>query len=262
MLEQLQPIMGQLAGYGRLIATILAIMLGGMVAVVSLYRLATSLIKPGGIYARALKVFFGAIYAMVLVLTVLVAAEKIGLSVEGLAAPAILVVIVISVVVFFLVPFLPRLPFVVGDMVQIKDVMGTVEAITAYQVVLRTFDGQTVFMPTAVAMASPIRNYSAIPRRRVEMNVDICASDDIERARALLLETMELHANVLADPAPAVFVTGVTGERASLVAYCWVENADWLATRDALWVRVVSAFADDDRVNLALPRVAVSDAGS
>jgi small conductance mechanosensitive channel len=258
MLEELKPVMGQLANYGEIIASILFIMFGGMVAVIALYKVATAFIRPGGAYARAMKVFFGAVYAMVLVITVLVAAARIGLPVEGLAGPAILIVIVVAVIIFFLVPFLPRLPFVTGDMVKIKDVMGVVEAITAYQVVVRTFDGQTVFMPTAVVMSSAIRNYTAIPNRRIEMNLDIYASDDIERARALLLETMELNAKVLADPAPTVFVTGITGESASLLALCWVENADWFGTRDALWVAVAAAFADDDKVSMALPQMQVS----
>lgn len=257
MLEQLQQTTGQLANYGSLIATILAVMFGGIVVVILLYKVASSVIKPGGTYARLMKVAFGAVYAMILVLTILLAASKIGLTVDGLAGPAILIVIVASVIVFFLVPFLPRLPFSVGDMVQIKDVMGNVEAMTAYQIVVRTFDGQTVFIPTAVAMASSIRNYSAIPHRRIEMNVDIYAANDIERARTLLLETMALNAKVLGDPAPSVFIVNVTGERASMVAFCWVENADWFATRDALWVAVSRAFADDDSVNLALPQLDV-----
>ena len=262
MMEEIQQVMGQLASYGTLIATILAVMFGGIVAVILLYKLASSLINPAGHFARAMKVAFGAVYVMILVVTILVAASKIGLPVDGLAGPAILVVIVASVIVFFLVPFLPRLPFTVGDMVQIKDVMGNVEAMTAYQVVVRTFDGQTVFIPTAVAMTSSIRNYSAIPHRRIEMNIDIYAGDDIERARALLLENMALNSKVLAEPAPAVFIVNVTGERASMVAFCWVENADWFATRDALWVAVSRSFAEDASVNMALPQLDVVDKAS
>ncbi|QFU77139.1 mechanosensitive ion channel [Halioglobus maricola] len=259
-MEELQHLTGQLAGYGSVIATILAVMLGGIAAVVMLYKLATSVINPAGHYARAMKVGFGTLYAMILVVTCLLAAEKIGLNVAGLGGPVILLVMVASVIVFFLLPFLPRLPFVVGDMVQIKDVMGTVEAMTAYQVVMRTFDGQTVFIPTAVAMASAIRNFSAIPHRRIEMKIDIYAADDIERARSMLLEKMNDNPKVIEDPAPAVYIVNVTGERASMVAYCWVENADWFATRDALWVAVSSTFAADDKVNLALPQLDVISA--
>ncbi|PLW68478.1 mechanosensitive ion channel family protein [Pseudohalioglobus lutimaris] len=257
-MNEMKALVGQLAGYGQLIASVLVVLFGGMVAVVVLYRLVSRFVKPGGKYGRAIKVFFGAIYAMVLVIAVLIAAQRIGLPVQGLAGPAILIVMVISVVVFFLVPFLPRLPFVLGDMVQIRDVTGIVDAITAYQVVVRSFDGQTIFIPTALVMASPIRNFSAVPHRRIQMDVDVYAEDDIERARSLLLETMDLNANVLAEPAPAVFVTGVTGERASMVAFCWVANEDWFGTRDALWVALSSAFADDDKVRLALPRLDIA----
>lgn len=251
----MREIISQLAGYGQLIASVLLVLIIAMAAVLVLYRLVQSVVKPNGKYARAIKVFFGAIYAMVLVIAVLVAATRIGLPVQGLAGPAILIVMVISVMVFFLVPFLPRLPFVTGDMVQVKDVMGIVEAITAYQVVLRSFDGQTVFMPTALVMASPIRNFSAEPNRRIQMDVDVYAGDDLEHARSLLLQTMALNENVLAEPAPAVFVTGVTGERASMVAFCWVANADWFGTRDALWVALSAAFKDDNSVRLALPQL-------
>ena len=69
---------------------------------------------------------------------------------------------------------------------------------------------------------------------------------------------MLANEQVLVDPAPAVYVTSVTGERASLVAYCWVENANWFGTRDALWVGLSKVIAADDSISLALPQVDIS----
>lgn len=258
MREELEPILGQLASYGGLISSILLVMIGGMLVIFLLYKLAHSLIKPGGTYARGMAVFFGALYVLILVVTVLVAAKEIGLPVEGLGGIAILIVIVGAVIVFFLLPFLPRLPFVTGDMVQIKNDLGIVETMTAYQVVLRTFDGQKVFILTPVAMSSAIRNFSSIPTRRIQLDVDIYARNDIEQARAVLLDTMKSNEDVLTDPGPTVLVTAVTGEKASMLAFCWVENANWFGTRDALWVALASAFAGDERVHLALPQVDIS----
>jgi hypothetical protein len=71
-----------------------------------------------------------------------------------------------------------------------------------------------------------VRNYSSILNRRVELNVDIYAGDDIERA--------------------------------SLVAYCWVENANWFGARDALWVELSRMIAADDSLSLALPQMDIS----
>jgi small conductance mechanosensitive channel len=103
-----------------------------------------------------------------------------------------------------------------------------------------------------------VRNYSSIPNRRVELNVDIYAGDDIEQARSMLLKLMLGNEHVLVEPAPAVYVTSVTGERASLVAYCWVENANWFGARDALWVELSRMIAADDSLSLALPQMDIS----
>ncbi|MEH6584559.1 MAG: hypothetical protein V7754_21695, partial [Halioglobus sp.] len=71
MRKELEPILGQLASYGGLITSVLLVMIGGMLAVFLLYKLMHSLIKPGGTYARAMAVFFGALYVLILVITVL-----------------------------------------------------------------------------------------------------------------------------------------------------------------------------------------------
>lgn len=254
MLEQLQPMISKLTEYGGLIASGLLVMFGGMIAIFLLYRIVTKLIRPNGTYSRVIKVAFGAIYAMILVLTILLAAEKIGFDTSGLAGVAILLVMVAAVIVFFLIPFLPRLPFVPGDMVDVRGTMGIVEAITAYQTVIRTFDGQVVFMPSPMIMASPIINYSLHPNRRVQMDLEINATDDIIKAKVLTLDVMKAHENVLEDPAPMVFVTGLADGKASLVAFCWVENANWFGTRDALFAQVAQAFTQDEHVSLAIPK--------
>ncbi|MEP1469496.1 MAG: mechanosensitive ion channel domain-containing protein [Halieaceae bacterium] len=256
-MEQLKPILMKLAQYGELIMTGMAVMFGGMLAIFVLYRMAASLIKPGGTYARVMKVAFGALYAMILVLTIVLAAERLGYNVSGLAGIAILLVLVGATLFFFLIPFLPRLPFVTGNMIEVRGVMGTVEAITAYQTVIRKFDGQTVFLPSAMVMASPITNYTLIPERRIELNVSVYASDDLARAKAALLELMSAQEQVLSDPEPSVFITGIDDGVASLVAYCWVENANWFGTRDALWAAIATTFSNEAGVSLALPQIAL-----
>jgi len=254
MLEQLQPILSKLTEYGGLIASGLLVMFGGMIAIFLLYRIVTRFIKLNGTYSRVIKVAFGAIYAMILVLTILLAAEKLGFDTSGLAGIAILLVLVAAVIVFFLIPFLPRLPFVPGDMVDVRGTMGIVEAITAYQTVIRTFDGHIVFIPSPMIMASPIINYSLHPNRRVQLDLEINATDDITRAKALILDLMRDHENVLDDPAPSAFVTGIADGKTTLVAYCWVENADWFSTRDALFTQVAQAFTHEEYIALAIPK--------
>ncbi len=255
-MDRLGQIVATLSTYGELLVSVLLAMVGGIVLILLLYRLVARMVTPGSRYARIIKVFFGAVYVMILVITALIAAEQVlDIATRRVAGLAMLAVVVGAVIVFFLLPFVPRLPFTLGDMVKIRDVLGTVDAITAYQVVIRTFDGQIVYFPTALLVTGPVINYSHTPHRRVELSLALSSESDIEQARQILLELMNNDHRTLADPAPAVYITGAGDGKVTLSAYSWVANSDWLATRDALYVAVVKAFADIDAVNLALPRV-------
>ena len=98
--------------------------------------------------------------------------------------------------------------------------------------------GFTEFMASVdvIVMGSDIQNYSTVPVRRVDLNVELHVDDDIEAGRQLMLAVMGGDERVLGEPAPAVFVTGMESGVVSLLGLCWVNNADWFATRDALIV--------------------------
>ena len=70
-----------------------------MLLVFLLYRLVSSLIKPTGKLARMVLVAFGAIYVLIILLAIMLAAERFGYDVSGIAGIAILVVMVGAVVI-------------------------------------------------------------------------------------------------------------------------------------------------------------------
>lgn len=111
-----------------------------------------------------------------------------------------------------------------------------------------------MFIPSPMIMASPIINYSLHPNRRVQLDLEINATDDISRAKALALDLMSAHENVLDDPAPSAFVTGIADGKTKLVAYCWVVNADWFGARDALFAQIAQAFTQEEHIALAIPK--------
>jgi small conductance mechanosensitive channel len=251
----------KLAEYGNLVAQGLLIILGGMIAVIVLYRLVASVIRPEATWARLLKVAFGALYVLILVITLLLAAHRLGYDVSGIAGIAILTVLAGATLVFFLIPFLPRLPFKPGDVIEVRGVTGVVEAITAYQTIVHTFDGQTVYLPSPLVLASPIVNYSHQPARRVALNLTLAPDSDLDRATELLLQILREHEATLAEPPPAVLVTGVDSLGTSLLASCWVATPAWLGSCDTLWRAALTAFAATPKVSLATPRLQLQEAG-
>ncbi|TXS94222.1 mechanosensitive ion channel [Parahaliea maris] len=258
VIEGFGAILQTLAQYGNLVLQGLLIMFGGMIAIFLLYRLVAAFIKPSGIWARLLKVAFGTFYALILVITVLLAANRLGYNVQGIAGIAILVVLVLATIVFFLIPFLPRLPFVPGNTIEVRGVFGTVEAITAYQTVIRTFDGQVVFMPSALVMASPISNFSTLPTRRVALTLPLAPGSDIDAASEAITGLMARHDKVLPEPPPAALVTGLDRNEISLLAFCWVNTPDWFGARDSLYRQAMKAVAELPGVALAAERIQLS----
>ncbi len=257
MKEELNAALGTLETYAALIVSGVGFLLGAMLVVFVLYRLLTSLIKPKGKVARIVQVGFGAVYVMVILIAVMLAAERSGYNVAGFSGIAILAVIVGAVLVFFALPFLPRLPFAVGDLVSIRGTTGTVDGMTTTQTVLRTFDGRLVFIPNVTMLGADVENYSTVPVRRVELNLEIRVTDDIETGRQLILEAMASDARVLDEPAPAVFVTAMDKGLVSLLGLCWVINADWFSTRDALIVDVARRLVNTDGVTPVVPELTV-----
>jgi len=165
------------------------------------------------------------------------------------------VVLVSAVGVFFLVPFLPRLPFKLGHMVEINGVLGTIDSISSFPTTLRKFDGTMAFIPNPLVMAGKIMNFHDSPERRIEIKLSISLDSDMNIAEERLLEIMDENERVLDKPAPprvlalAVDTTGI-----KVNAYCWVKNKDWLTTRSDLTLQIVKEFQNNDQLSLSRPQ--------
>lgn len=247
-------IVEQLGNYGYLIVDGLQFMIVGMVMVMLLQKAATKFIYPHLKRPKALMVLFGALYLLVLVIAVLLVLQRAGYDVSVISKLALLTVIVGAVLAFFLLPFLPTLPFKIGNMVDIGGMVGVIDAITYYHTHLRTFDGRMVFIPNALVVASKIVNYHHTPTRRIELALGIDPTGDRQRAVELLMATMRADERVIADPAPSVICGDAGAERVNLVGYCWVHNGDWLSAKSDLWLALLDALDAEPRVAMALPK--------
>ena len=252
--EQATEVINQVSGYGSLIVNSLYLIIGGMIVVYLLHKLASKFLYPYIKDRRLVRVVFGTFYVLVLVITALLVLRKVGVDVEWVGRLALISVLIGAVIVFFLVPFFPRLPFRLGHMVEINDVLGYVDAISTFHTSIRKFDGTIVFIPNAIIMASKIVNFSETPSRRIEMKLSVNTDCDIEESKALFLRLMGEDERVLDEPAPAVFVVNVNAAGTDLFAICWVKNEDWFRTRSDLWTKVVDAFLADERVAMSLPQ--------
>lgn len=253
-----EEILSQLTGYGSLISNSLYFMIAGMLVIFFLYKFANLflnrflILKSKG--KRLKMVIFGTLYVLVFVITALLVLERLGYDISAVGELAILTVLIGAVIAFFLVPFLPKLPFVIGNMVEVSGVLGIVDSISTFHTTLKTLDGNIVYIPNALLMASRIVNYHQTPNRRVELNVSVGIDSDLELSKKFLFEIMSADERVLSDPAPMVYVLDANAAGVEMVGFCWVGNNDWFPTRSDLWLKFVDKFQNDPAVNLSLDK--------
>ena len=252
VIQEASEIVDQVNVYGSLITNSLYLIIGGMIVVFILHKLTSKFLYPYLKYTRLIKVFFGALYVLILVVTMLMVANRIGIDTSAIGKIALLSVLIGAVAIFFLIPFLPRLPFKIGEMIEIMGVLGIVDNISTAHTTLRTFDGAMVFIPNPLVLASKITNFYELPERRIAMNLTVNLDFDIEEVRTLLLKIMNEDERVVKEPAlPVVRATEANADGVELTAFCWVKNADFLDVRSDLWLRVVAAFNNDDHVTMS-----------
>jgi small conductance mechanosensitive channel len=150
-------------------------------------------------------------------------------------------------------PYIPKLPFRVGNLIRTGEHSGKVTDISLLNTRLKTFDGLTVVVPNASILNSSLVNYHTIPNRRIKVDVTVPYSQDLAVAKRLIEIELISDARVLPTPRPVVYVTHLDNVGVQLGGRCWVKNPKAWATRCELLEKVKYAF-DREGIPFAYPR--------
>lgn len=196
------------------------------------------------------------IYVLMLVAVVLVSAVEAGLQVKPIIRLFILFsMITVGVIVVFR-PFIPSLPFKVGNTVKIGDLLGKIEATTVLNTRLRTFDGKTFFVPNRQILNDIVINYHFSKTRRIKINVGIRYDQDLMKAKQVLESIMIEDSRVEVKPGPVVNVLNLTNNCVELGARCWVDNMKYWQTKCDLIEKTKHRF-DNEGIVIAFPQLDV-----
>ena len=141
-------------------------------------------------------------------------------------------------------------PFKVGDFVEIAGFAGTVNEVNMMATVLATGDNKKIVVPNKSAWGSPIVNYSALGKRRVDLTVGISYGSDIAKAIEIATRTVSAIPGVLAEPALRVAPSSLDDSAVTLVVRPWVNAADYWTVHAAALKAVKEAF---DREGISIP---------
>lgn len=98
--------------------------------------------------------------------------------------------------------------------------------------VYAAFDNQTIVVPNNKIWGDVIKNVMAQSSRRVAMEFGISYKDDILKAEQIMLDILNSHDKVLADPEPIVRLQELGDSSVNFVVRPWVAAEDfWEVTR-------------------------------
>ncbi|MGB6423648.1 MAG: mechanosensitive ion channel family protein, partial [Solirubrobacterales bacterium] len=83
-----------------------------------------------------------------------------------------------------------RRPIRIGDQIVTNELQGEVEDVNFRAVMLRNFDGETVYVPNMMVLTNPITNWTKTPTRRTLLEVGVAYDTDLELARRVLADAV------------------------------------------------------------------------
>lgn len=252
--QEKMDIVDRMSEYGTLIASSLYFIIIGMLIIYLIHTLISKFLSPRIKNKRIVKVSMGALYALILIVSILMVLERLGFDTGNLGKISLLSVLMVSIIVFYVLPFLPRLPFKIGHMVEINGIVGIVDSITTYHTTIRKFDGTMVFLPNPSIMVSNIMNYSDLPNRQIELSLPIGIRSNVEEIGKLLQAIIKEDKRILNDPAPSVSVSNADEKGINLLVYCWTKNADWAGTRSSLWIEIQKELINNKQIIMSRPK--------
>lgn len=115
-------------------------------------------------------------------------------------------------------------PFKIGDIIEVDKYLGSVTSLDFRTTNIKTQEGHDIFIPNSIIVNNSLTNYTFDSRRRFEFVIQIDHSNDVDRAKQIILDSVMKVSEVLKNPSPFVVVSEITTS-VSLKAFYWIDTA-------------------------------------
>lgn len=148
-----------------------------------------------------------------------------------------------------------RRPYKLGDLIKTGDYFGTVSDIDLRNTYIQTLTGERVIIPNKDVYGDALINYTETPVRRVDIEVGVSYSDDLDAAKEAICAALDALETRHPQRPAEVFYTGFGGSSIDLVARFWTSpptQRDFLAARSECIVTMKKAL-DSAGVSIPFP---------
>lgn len=143
--------------------------------------------------------------------------------------------------------------FKVGDYITIGNHSGTVQEIGFLTTKILTDDGKKAYIPNQVVFNAPFYNITASPQRRIILNFEIPADEDITKAQKGILDVVKSLDNVDKLDTVEVIFTDLKQGAFNLQVKFWIKvGANLAQVRSKAYLGIKERF-DTDKIQLVTP---------
>lgn len=143
--------------------------------------------------------------------------------------------------------------FKVGDYITIGNHSGTVQEIGFLTTKILTDDGKKAYIPNQVVFNAPFYNITASPQRRIILNFEIPADEDISKAQKGILDVVKNLDNVDKLDTAEVIFTDLKQGSFNLQVKFWIKiGANLAQVRSKAYLNIKERF-DVDKILLVTP---------
>ncbi|MEP6645598.1 MAG: mechanosensitive ion channel [Saprospiraceae bacterium] len=148
-----------------------------------------------------------------------------------------------------------RRPIHIGDIVKIGDYMGKVTDINLRDTVLLTFQGQMVILPNKNVFQNPIENYSMLGKRRLDLEIGVSYTDDLEIVRSVTLDAVKDMDGLSESDETTMYFIAFRESSINYIIRFWLnspeQSAYWKASNQAI-MNIKKAY-DQNHITIPFP---------
>ena len=144
-------------------------------------------------------------------------------------------------------------PFRIGDSIEAKGHLGTVERIGMFYTTIIKFGNERVIIPNGPLFSDNIINYSQNPTRRDNIIVGIGYGSDLKKAKEILYSLTQSCPTALQDPAPVVYVNELADSSVNFTLRVWSKTEHYWDTHFYLIEQIKLTF-DKEGIEIPFPQ--------
>ncbi len=138
-----------------------------------------------------------------------------------------------------------------GDLVEMSGFLGKVTEVNLRYTHLHTLQGQDVIIPNKTVVQEPIKNYSKLRMRRVDLSCGVSYGDDLDKVKELTLQAIKDHVPHERDKPVQLFFNEFGDSSINYTLRFWLDQsktaqADYLDAQSQAIMAIKRVYDDND----------------